>query len=162
MWAAHEGMGWWMLFGGVFWILFIGALVYVFSSDVDRGTGNSQPRPETPLEVAKRRIAAASEISTTPRCTRRDPVRARTSLTAVWPRSRLRHSIHTRPPRAASASEVSKPIPELAPVTRHTRPARFTCRSAGSKAAACRRYPVRSKDSRIEASSRRDIGPGVR
>lgn len=62
MWAAHEGMGWWMLFGGVFWIVFIGALVYVFSSAFDRGTGNSQTRSETPLEVAKRRLAAG-EIS---------------------------------------------------------------------------------------------------
>ena len=62
MWEAHEGMGWWMLFGGVFWILFIGALVYLFSSAFDRGTGNRQARVDTPLEVAKRRLAAG-EIS---------------------------------------------------------------------------------------------------
>lgn len=62
MWVAHEGMGWWMLFGGVFWILFIGAMVYLFSSASDRGTGNPQARSETPLEVAQRRLAAG-EIS---------------------------------------------------------------------------------------------------
>lgn len=62
MWAAHEGMGWWMLFGGVFWILFIGALVYLFSSVFDRGTRDSQARSETPLEVANSRLAA-EEIS---------------------------------------------------------------------------------------------------
>jgi putative membrane protein len=47
-----------MLFGGVFWILFIGALVYLLASAFDRGTGDSQARSETPLEVAKRRLAA--------------------------------------------------------------------------------------------------------
>ena len=58
MWVAHEGMGWWMLFGGVFWLLFIGALVYLFSNVVDRGMGTPPGRSETPLEVAKRRLAA--------------------------------------------------------------------------------------------------------
>ena len=62
MWVAHDGMGWWMLFGGVFWLLFVGALVYLFSSTVDRATGSPQGRPEPPLEVAKRRLAAG-EIS---------------------------------------------------------------------------------------------------
>jgi len=62
MWAAHEGMGWWMLFGGVFWLLFIGALVYLFWSAFDRGAGNPPGRSETPLEIAKRRLATG-EIS---------------------------------------------------------------------------------------------------
>lgn len=62
MWGAHEGMGWWMLFGGVFWIVLIGALVYVFTSAFDRGTGSPQARSETPQEIAKRRLAAG-EIS---------------------------------------------------------------------------------------------------
>ena len=60
MWAAHEGMGWWMLFGGVFWILFIGALAYLFA--FDRGTGTPQVHVEAPMEIAKRRLAAG-EIS---------------------------------------------------------------------------------------------------
>ena len=58
MWAANEGMGWWMLFGGVFWLLFIGALVYLFSNVVDRATGTPAGQPETPDEVAQRRLAA--------------------------------------------------------------------------------------------------------
>ena len=62
MWAANEGMGWWMLFGGVFWLLLIGALVYLFSNVVDRETETPAGRSETPLEVAKRRLAAG-EIS---------------------------------------------------------------------------------------------------
>ena len=61
MWGANEGMGWWMLFGSVFWLLFVGALVYVFSSAFDRGTGG-QDRHEAPLEIAQRRLAAG-EIS---------------------------------------------------------------------------------------------------
>ncbi|MBA4180573.1 MAG: electron transporter RnfE [Anaerolinea sp.] len=55
-------MGWWMLFGGVFWVLLIGTLVYLFSSAFGRGAGDAPGRSETPLEVAKRRFAAG-EIS---------------------------------------------------------------------------------------------------
>ncbi len=62
MWAAHEGMGWRMLFGGVFWILLIGAVVYLFASAFDRGRGSPQLGSETPLEIAKRRLAGG-EIS---------------------------------------------------------------------------------------------------
>ena len=58
MWGANEGMGWWMLFGGVFWLLFIGALVYLLSSAFDRGTGGPHARSENPLEIAKRRLAS--------------------------------------------------------------------------------------------------------
>ncbi|MBE0607851.1 MAG: SHOCT domain-containing protein [Dehalococcoidia bacterium] len=62
MWGAHEGMAWWMLFGGVFWVLFIGTMVYLFASTFGRRTGDTQGRSETPLEVAKRRLASG-EIS---------------------------------------------------------------------------------------------------
>jgi uncharacterized membrane protein len=55
-------MGWWMLFGGVSWLLFIGALVYLFTNMFDRGTGTQPGRPETALEIAQRRLAAG-EIS---------------------------------------------------------------------------------------------------
>ena len=61
MWGAHEGMGWWMVFGGVVWVLFIGALVYLASG----ASGRDRSAPEkndTPLDVAKRRYAAG-EIS---------------------------------------------------------------------------------------------------
>ncbi|MCK6564461.1 MAG: SHOCT domain-containing protein [Dehalococcoidia bacterium] len=62
MWGAHEGMGWWMLFGGVFWVLFIVTLVYLFTSAFDRSSGTTETRSDTPLEIAKRRLAAG-EIS---------------------------------------------------------------------------------------------------
>ena len=28
MWGANEGMGWWMVFGGVFWIVVLGVMAY--------------------------------------------------------------------------------------------------------------------------------------
>ena len=62
MWGAHEGMGWWMLFGSVFWVLFLGTLVYAFVALFDRDRPGRGERREDPLEVAKRRLAAG-EIS---------------------------------------------------------------------------------------------------
>lgn len=62
MWEAHEGMGWWMLFGSVLWVLLIVSLGYLFASLFGRGPGTPEPRSETPLEIAKRRLAAG-EIS---------------------------------------------------------------------------------------------------
>ena len=29
MWYAHDGMGWWMLFGGVFWLVLIGTIAWI-------------------------------------------------------------------------------------------------------------------------------------
>jgi putative membrane protein len=57
MWAAHDGMGWWMLFGGIFWIFFIVLLVYLWVGAVDRDSGSPRMGAETPLEIAKRRLA---------------------------------------------------------------------------------------------------------
>lgn len=62
MWGAHEGMGWWMLFGGAFWVLFIVSFVYLFTGAFDRRSGTPDTRSDTPLEIAKRRLAAG-EIS---------------------------------------------------------------------------------------------------
>ena len=66
MWDASEGMGWWMVFGSVFWIIIVGVVVYAFTRAFE-GSGQSsalpQARaPETPIEIAKRRYAAG-EIS---------------------------------------------------------------------------------------------------
>ena len=30
MWHAHDGMGWWMLFGGVFWLIFLVTFVWLW------------------------------------------------------------------------------------------------------------------------------------
>ena len=69
MWDGHDGMGWWMLFGGLLWIVFILAIVFI-TARVAGGTGGSGgsttrshlPSNETPLEIARRRDAAG-EIS---------------------------------------------------------------------------------------------------
>ncbi len=29
MWYAHDGMGWWMVFGGVFWLFLVVAIVWM-------------------------------------------------------------------------------------------------------------------------------------
>ncbi len=57
MWGAHEGMGWWMLFGGiwmaVFWVVLIGSLVWLISRAFN-GAGVNRPDP---LHLAKERYA---------------------------------------------------------------------------------------------------------
>lgn len=64
MWGASEGMGWWMVFGMVFWIVLVGAVVYLVARTSD-GLGQSRqqrppatPHHETPLEIAQRRYAS--------------------------------------------------------------------------------------------------------
>lgn len=63
MWGASEGMGWWMLFGSVFWIAVIGLLIYAFARAFDQDGRHSTVTPvtstaEPPLEIARRRYAA--------------------------------------------------------------------------------------------------------
>lgn len=62
MWEAHEGMGWWMVFGSVFWILFPALLAYLFVSATGRRTNTHELQADSPLGIAKRRLAAG-EIS---------------------------------------------------------------------------------------------------
>ncbi len=62
MWAAHEGMGWWMLFGSVFWLLFIAIGAYLLTAGFQRDTRTRDGKSESPLDIAKRRYAAG-EIS---------------------------------------------------------------------------------------------------
>ncbi len=57
MWHAHEGMGWWMLFAGmwsiVFWALLVGLVVWAA-----RGlTGRGEARSGGPLDIARERYA---------------------------------------------------------------------------------------------------------
>ena len=63
MWGAHEGMGWWMVLGSVWFVLFWGAVIYFIVSAVGRTSGGGMPGSrETPLDILKRRYAAG-EIS---------------------------------------------------------------------------------------------------
>ena len=56
MWHAHDGMGWWMLFGGVFWLVFLAAIIFALFyavTHVERridGSGHA-------MEIARRRLA---------------------------------------------------------------------------------------------------------
>ena len=58
MWGAHEGMGWWMVFGSVFWVLFLGAMVYFIATLSGRNNQPATQRSDSPLDIAKRRYAA--------------------------------------------------------------------------------------------------------
>ncbi|MBI2912699.1 MAG: SHOCT domain-containing protein [Chloroflexi bacterium] len=66
MWHAGDGMGWWMLWGGLFMLLFWGSIIALIVWGVQaatrRETGQSQPPQSsagraTPLEIAKERYA---------------------------------------------------------------------------------------------------------
>ena len=58
MWYMHEGMGWWMAFGGVWMVLFWGGLIALIVWGINKlsGRGDSIQR-RTPLDVAKERYA---------------------------------------------------------------------------------------------------------
>ncbi len=71
MWHTGDGMGWWMLWGGLMMILFWGAIialiVWAIQSVTRRESGQAhvpQPNPSarTPLDITKERYALG-EIS---------------------------------------------------------------------------------------------------
>jgi putative membrane protein len=61
MWHPHEGMGWWMVMGWVWFFIFWGAIIYLFFWAVGR-LGSERRSEDTPLEILKRRYARG-EIS---------------------------------------------------------------------------------------------------
>ncbi len=63
MWDGHDGMGWWMVWGGFLWIAIIGTGVF-FAAWLSRNNGRERTDnpQETPLDIARRRYAAG-EIS---------------------------------------------------------------------------------------------------
>jgi len=60
MWGASEGMGWWMLFGSIAWVVVVALVVFAFARVFEHNEQRSVPaqQPELPLEVARRRYAA--------------------------------------------------------------------------------------------------------
>lgn len=64
MWHAHDGMGWWMLFGSIWVILFWALVAWLVVTVVSRvgGRASTPDREESPLDIAARRYAKG-EIS---------------------------------------------------------------------------------------------------
>ena len=63
MWYMHEGMGWWMAFGGAWMIIFWGGLIALIIWGITKlsGRGDSTPKRDS-LDIAKERYAKG-EIS---------------------------------------------------------------------------------------------------
>jgi len=63
MWGEHEGMGWWMLLGSVWFVFFWGLVIWAFVQLFGgRERGADREAGATPLEIARRRYASG-EIS---------------------------------------------------------------------------------------------------
>jgi putative membrane protein len=67
MWYMHDGWGWWMVFGGIwmllFWIAIIGLVVWgVRSLMGHKESRTGTPEKRDPLDIAKERYAKG-EIS---------------------------------------------------------------------------------------------------
>ena len=62
MWYWHDGMGWWMVFGGIWTLLFWGAIIGLAIWGISRlterrGSGPSTGERRDPLDIAKERYA---------------------------------------------------------------------------------------------------------
>lgn len=66
MWYWHEGMGWWMVFGGiwmiVFWVLIIALIVWGIRKIAGSGSASGTRQKREPLDIARERYAKG-EIS---------------------------------------------------------------------------------------------------
>jgi putative membrane protein len=67
MWHHHEGMGWWMVFGAIWVLVFWGAIIALIVWGVrkllgDKKSSSNINKPRDPLEIAKERYARG-EIS---------------------------------------------------------------------------------------------------
>ena len=67
MWCWHEGMGWWMVFGGILMVLFWGGLIALVVWGISRliqgsDSGPSSGQRRDALDIAKERYAKG-EIS---------------------------------------------------------------------------------------------------
>ena len=58
MWHLHEGMGWWMVFGGAWTIVFWVGLIALIIWGVNRFTRrDDSSRKQSPLDLTKERYA---------------------------------------------------------------------------------------------------------
>lgn len=56
MWDMNDGMGWWMMFGMIWMVLFWGSIVWLIVWGITRTTGGRR-QDDDPLEIARRRYA---------------------------------------------------------------------------------------------------------
>jgi uncharacterized membrane protein len=62
MWHANDGMGWWMVFGGVIWLLFWISIIYLFFTAVTDREHRHEDAVD-PMEIARRRLASGEITS---------------------------------------------------------------------------------------------------
>jgi len=63
MWYMHEGMGWWMVFGGVWMVIFWGGLIALTVWGITKLSRRDDSSPKHgPLDVVRERYAGG-EIS---------------------------------------------------------------------------------------------------
>lgn len=59
MWGYHDGMGWWFVFGGIWWIGLVAAAIwFVAWTAIRSGRRSRGSAEENPLEIARRRLAS--------------------------------------------------------------------------------------------------------
>jgi putative membrane protein len=58
MWGAHDGMGWWMVFGMIWMVVFWGAVIWAIVRAAMRIGEGRREREESALDIARRRYAA--------------------------------------------------------------------------------------------------------
>ncbi len=59
MFGAHDGMGWWMLFGGMGMLVFWAIAIWLVFWSVSRVAGGRERRDQgqSPIEIVERRLA---------------------------------------------------------------------------------------------------------
>lgn len=62
MWEMHNGFGWWMVLGSVWFVVFWGLVIWAVISLTSRREPGQAPSPPTALDIAKSRYARG-EIS---------------------------------------------------------------------------------------------------
>ncbi len=57
MWYVNQGMGWWMVFGVLFMILFWGGVIALVIWGIKKISGHEAGGGPTPLDIARQRYA---------------------------------------------------------------------------------------------------------
>jgi putative membrane protein len=61
MWEMHDGMGWWMVFGSLWFVVFWGIVIWAVVKVVNRNEGGSRDA-DSAIDIASKRYARG-EIS---------------------------------------------------------------------------------------------------